>query len=109
MLHLAAVYRASDGLLPRVVPFTGRISTLPLSRRKSVAERRRPAFRSQRQNGTRFRKIMQKLTAGLIYLAAPVLGALLAVLSCRCVREEGCCPAFSRQMTRSGSRRLSKP
>ena len=27
-----------------------------------------------------------------IYLAAPVLGALLAVLSCRCVKEEGCCP-----------------
>jgi aquaporin Z len=27
-----------------------------------------------------------------IYLAAPVLGALLAVLSCRCVQEEGCCP-----------------
>ena len=28
----------------------------------------------------------------LIYLTAPVLGALLAVLSCRCVQEEGCCP-----------------
>jgi len=27
-----------------------------------------------------------------IYLAAPVLGALLAVLACRCVQEEGCCP-----------------
>jgi aquaporin Z len=27
-----------------------------------------------------------------IYLAAPVLGALLAVLACRCVQEDGCCP-----------------
>src|SRR3989442_1073861 len=27
-----------------------------------------------------------------IYLTAPALGALLAVLSCRCVQEEGCCP-----------------
>jgi aquaporin NIP len=26
-----------------------------------------------------------------IYLIAPVLGALVAVLCCRCVREEGCC------------------
>ncbi|CAN5764747.1 hypothetical protein BH20VER1_BH20VER1_06790 [soil metagenome] len=26
-----------------------------------------------------------------IYLAAPVLGALLAILVCRCVRESGCC------------------
>jgi aquaporin NIP len=26
-----------------------------------------------------------------IYLAAPVLGACLAVFACRCVREEGCC------------------
>ena len=26
-----------------------------------------------------------------IYLAAPVLGALLAVIACRCVRETGCC------------------
>lgn len=26
-----------------------------------------------------------------IYLVAPVLGALVAVLACRCVREEGCC------------------
>jgi aquaporin Z len=28
-----------------------------------------------------------------IYLCAPVLGALLAVLGCRCVRETGCCAA----------------
>lgn len=28
-----------------------------------------------------------------IYLAAPVLGALAAVLGCRCVREKGCCGA----------------
>lgn len=26
-----------------------------------------------------------------IYLAAPVVGALLAVAGCRCVREQGCC------------------
>jgi aquaporin NIP len=26
-----------------------------------------------------------------IYFVAPVLGALVAVLGCRCVREEGCC------------------
>ena len=26
-----------------------------------------------------------------VYLAAPVIGAVLAVLSCRCVQEEGCC------------------
>ncbi len=26
-----------------------------------------------------------------IYLTAPVLGALLSVLGCQCVREEGCC------------------
>ena len=28
-----------------------------------------------------------------IYLAAPVLGALLAVMACRCVQAEGCCCA----------------
>ena len=28
-----------------------------------------------------------------IYLAAPVLGALLGVAACRCVREPGCCAA----------------
>lgn len=26
-----------------------------------------------------------------IYLSAPVLGALFAVLCCQCVREQGCC------------------
>ena len=26
-----------------------------------------------------------------VYLAAPVLGALMAVPGCRCVQEEGCC------------------
>lgn len=29
-----------------------------------------------------------------IYLLAPTLGALLAVLACRCVRERGCCVAI---------------
>ncbi len=28
-----------------------------------------------------------------VYLTAPVVGAALAVLACRCVREEGCCTA----------------
>jgi aquaporin Z len=28
-----------------------------------------------------------------IYLAAPVIGAIVAVVSCRCVREKGCCGA----------------
>jgi aquaporin NIP len=28
-----------------------------------------------------------------IYLAAPVIGAVAAVVSCRCVREKGCCGA----------------
>ena len=26
-----------------------------------------------------------------IYIVAPVLGAAVGVLGCRCVREEGCC------------------
>jgi len=26
-----------------------------------------------------------------IYIAAPIVGALLAVIGCRCVREPGCC------------------
>lgn len=30
-----------------------------------------------------------------IYIAAPVLGALLGMLGCRCVREEGCCSTLS--------------
>jgi aquaporin Z len=28
-----------------------------------------------------------------LYLTAPVLGAVLAVLACRCVQDEGCCCA----------------
>jgi aquaporin NIP len=28
-----------------------------------------------------------------IYLSAPVIGAIVAVVSCRCVREKGCCDA----------------
>lgn len=30
-----------------------------------------------------------------IYLAAPVCGAALAVLSCKCVREKSCCTSFA--------------
>jgi aquaporin NIP len=32
-----------------------------------------------------------------IYIAAPIVGAVLGVLGCRCVREEGCCAASSEQ------------
>ena len=32
-----------------------------------------------------------KLDALWIYLVAPAIGALLGVMACRCVREEGCC------------------
>jgi len=39
--------------------------------------------------------ISQHLASLWIYLAAPVLGALLAVVGCRCVREEGCCSSRS--------------
>ncbi len=35
--------------------------------------------------------ISQHLSSLWIYLLAPVLGALLAVIMCRCAREEGCC------------------
>ena len=35
--------------------------------------------------------ISQHLSSVWIYLVAPTIGALLAVLGCRCVREEGCC------------------
>jgi aquaporin NIP len=38
------------------------------------------------------------LTKVWIYLAAPISGALLGVLLCRCAREEGCCgPAPAKQ------------
>jgi aquaporin NIP len=35
--------------------------------------------------------VSQHLSSLWIYLVAPTTGALLAVLGCRCVREEGCC------------------
>ncbi|HEU0010880.1 MAG TPA: aquaporin [Verrucomicrobiae bacterium] len=35
--------------------------------------------------------ISGNLTSLWLYLAAPVLGALLAVLTCRCAQQEGCC------------------
>ena len=35
--------------------------------------------------------VSQHLSSLWIYLVAPTAGALLAVLGCRCVREEGCC------------------
>ena len=35
--------------------------------------------------------VSQHLSSLWIYLVAPTTGALLAVVGCRCVREEGCC------------------
>ena len=35
--------------------------------------------------------VSQHLSSLWIYLVAPTAGALLAVVGCRCVREEGCC------------------
>ena len=35
--------------------------------------------------------VSQHLSGLWIYLVAPIVGALLAVIACRCVREEGCC------------------
>lgn len=35
--------------------------------------------------------VSTRLESLWIYLIAPALGALLAVLACRCVREKGCC------------------
>jgi aquaporin Z len=37
--------------------------------------------------------ISLKMASLWIYLTAPVLGAALGVLACRCVRESGCCRA----------------
>ncbi len=39
--------------------------------------------------------ISQHLSNLWIYLIAPTVGALLAVIGCRCVREEGCCSSRS--------------
>ena len=35
--------------------------------------------------------VSQHLSSLWIYLVAPAIGALLAVVGCRCVREKGCC------------------
>ena len=35
-----------------------------------------------------------------VYLTAPVLGALLAMPTCRCVQEPGCCPGLSSEPSR---------
>lgn len=37
--------------------------------------------------------VSHHLAALWIYLTAPILGSALAVLACRCVREQGCCSA----------------
>jgi aquaporin NIP len=39
--------------------------------------------------------VSQHLSSLWIYLVAPVIGALLGVIGCRCVREEGCCSTRS--------------
>jgi aquaporin NIP len=39
--------------------------------------------------------VSQNLSSLWIYLVAPTTGALLAVVGCRCVREEGCCSTRS--------------
>ena len=36
-------------------------------------------------------KISGRVESLWVYLAAPILGALLAVVACRCVQEKGCC------------------
>ena len=40
--------------------------------------------------------VSQHLSSLWIYLVAPPIGAFLAVVGCRCVREEGCCAIPSR-------------
>ena len=40
--------------------------------------------------------VSQNLSSLWIYVAAPSIGALLAVFACRCVREEGCCDGRAR-------------
>ena len=39
--------------------------------------------------------VSQHLSSLWIYLVAPTAGALVAVVGCRCVREEGCCSILS--------------
>ena len=39
--------------------------------------------------------VIGKFTHQWIYLVAPVLGAVLAVFSCRCMKEKECCPGCS--------------
>jgi aquaporin Z len=48
--------------------------------------------------------VSHHLAALWIYLTAPVIGSALAVLCCRCVREQGCCVS-ARQATWSGEAR----
>jgi aquaporin NIP len=39
-----------------------------------------------------------------IYLLAPVIGAYIAVLGCRCVREAGCCASPTSRRAKSNNR-----
>ncbi len=43
--------------------------------------------------------IAQRLDSLWLYLAAPVLGAILAVVGCRCVQDKGCCCTPATQET----------
>lgn len=42
-----------------------------------------------------------KFTSLWVYLAAPVIGAFLAVFSCRCVHDKTCCPNLSSETCRA--------
>ena len=39
--------------------------------------------------------VSQHFSSLWIYLVAPIIGAMLAVIGCRCVREKGCCSGMS--------------
>jgi aquaporin Z len=41
--------------------------------------------------------VSQQFTSLWVYLTAPVIGALVAVLGCRCVHEKPCCCAVARE------------
>jgi len=69
---------AVGGVIAFEALFAGPISGASMNPARSFA----PALVSQHFSGL------------WIYLIAPVAGALLAVVGCRCVREEGCCSAI---------------
>ena len=70
---------AIGGVIALEALFAGPICGASMNPARSLA----PAF------------VSGQISALWIYLLAPVLGALVAVGSCRCVREVGCCVAVS--------------